>query len=141
MSVQAFWRLPENEQDVWRERFDRDLLRCPHCGNSREDCSDPERVWYPQLTLCYATRDRVAAQRRWETLHKDRMYHDGKFARWAKEPGRATPYHLLDGATVWVSQTDLGLGGDFLDGGSAAPGVVGHAHADAERDDADGGEQ
>lgn len=74
---------------------------------------DPERVWYPQLTVCYATRERLAAQRRYESLHQALPYHDGA-GRWAKDSSEAAPYHFMDGATVWVAKADLGLGGDFL---------------------------
>lgn len=75
---------------------------------------DPDKVWYPQLTVCYATRERLAAQRRWESLHAKLPYHDGSGADWVKDASEDAPYHFADGATVWVAQADFGQGGDFL---------------------------
>jgi hypothetical protein len=114
VTVQAFWRLPENEQNIWRARFDREQSKCPHCGNQREDCADPDKTWYPQLTVCYATRERMAAHARFEQLHQEKPYHDGAWGGWAKNPSEDAPYHFLQGATVWVAQADFGQGGDFL---------------------------
>jgi hypothetical protein len=118
LSVQAFWRLPENEQAIWRRRFDREQGKCPHCGNQREDCSDPDKAWFPQLTVCYATRERQAAHRRFEALHSKLPFHDGDWGGWAKDQSVDAPYHFMEGSTVWVAATDLGLGGDFLGQGS-----------------------
>jgi hypothetical protein len=113
-TVQAFWRLPENEQAIWRARFDREQATHKDCGNLHEDCSDPGKPWFPQLRVCYATRERLAAQRRFEKLHSKLPFHDGNFQRWAKDWSEYTPYHFMEGTTVWVAQTDLGQGGDFL---------------------------
>lgn len=63
--------------------------------------------------MCYATRARQAAQRRWDERHKDLPFHDGSYGRWQKDY-RLGWFHYAEGATVWVAQTDLGLGGDFL---------------------------
>lgn len=55
-----------------------------------------------------------AAQARFERLHKDAPWHDGTFESWAEKPSRTHPYHHSHGTTIWVADTDLGLGGDFL---------------------------
>ena len=113
LSVQAFWRLPENEQAIWRRRFDREQGKCLHCGNQRDECSDPDKDWYPQLTVCYVTRARLAAQRTWDALHEKLPFHDGEFKQWQRDPAPGF-FHYAEGSTVWVASTDLGQGGDFL---------------------------
>lgn len=75
---------------------------------------DPDKVWYPQLTVCHATRERLAAQRRWEKLHAKLPFHNGAGGGWAKDASEDAPYHFADGATVWVAGVDLKQGGDFL---------------------------
>lgn len=55
-------------------------------------CSDPERDWFPQRTMCYPTAARELVGRRLLEKHK-------------KAPG--TDPHPLDGMSVWVSQDDL----------------------------------
>lgn len=37
--------------------------------------------------------------------------------RWAEERSDEFPYHYQHGTTIWVAETDLGLGGDFLRSG------------------------
>lgn len=63
--------------------------------------------------------EQAAAQARWQALHEDLPWHDGSFKSWAKERSRSHPYHFSHGTSVWVAETDLGLGGDFLRLGAA----------------------
>lgn len=67
--------------------------------------------------MCHATRARESAQARFAELHKDRPWHDGTFTRWDEKQTRATPYHHSHGTSIWVSDTDYDLGGDFLRSG------------------------
>ena len=85
------------------------------------------------MTVDYALMERAAAQRRWEKLHEDRPYHDGTHASWAKDPSPAHPYHRDDGTTVWVSLTDHGFGGDFLQQESGTP--LADSDADEQHED------
>lgn len=108
--------MPAEEQAWWLARYDR--AKAEHdCGHPHEACSDPERAWYPQLSICYVKREASAAQAKFDRLHRDLPYHDGTMTAWAKEPSAAHPYHYGDGATVWVASKDHGLGGDFLGSG------------------------
>lgn len=84
-------------------------------------CADPEHEWFPQLTVCYATRETQAAQAKFDQLHKKRPWHDGTMRRWAEERSDGFPYHYQHGTTIWVAETDLGLGGDFLSGAPSEP--------------------
>ena len=55
-----------------------------------------------------------AAQAAYERLHEKAPWHDGTFESWAKDASSSHPYHLSHGTTIWVAETDLCLGGDFL---------------------------
>ena len=79
-----------------------DLLVCPHCGNLREDCSDPTRPWYPQRNVCYASGALEVANWRYQERHKDAE-------RTSRHPSLPT-----DGTTVWVSHADLTPDDDFI---------------------------
>jgi hypothetical protein len=114
MTAEAFYRLSETERGFWVAKWQVDKTECQHCGNPREECSDTERVWYPQQTICYATMERAAARARYERLHQDEPWHDGRFKNWSPKPSVDTPYHYMHGVTIWVTRQDLGLGGDFL---------------------------
>lgn len=87
---------------------------CSHCGNPVEKCSDPKVDWFPQRVVCYSTMERMSAQQDWDKLHEERQWHDGTFKHWSKIRTKATPYQRNWGVTIFASDTDLGLGGDFL---------------------------
>lgn len=98
---------------------------CPHCNRPREDCSDPDRAFYPQRSICYATRERVAAQERYAALHEagsGRIYHDGLERNWSETWTTATPYKYDAGVSVWVADVDLNPDDHFLSRGSAEDG-------------------
>jgi hypothetical protein len=73
---------------------------CPDCGNLRSVCSDPERAFYPQRRMCYATAVRELTLRRLQAKHK-------------QEPG-IDDLHPLDGMGVYVSPDDLTPDDDFV---------------------------
>ena len=67
---------------------------CPSCGNLRSVCSDPERAWYPQREMCYASAATELTRRRLAKRYED------------KPPGTAD-LHDTDGMRLWSSQEDL----------------------------------
>lgn len=94
---------------------------CSFHGGPYDECQDDERDWYSQLSVCYPTMQEKAAQRWFEEIHRDKPFHDGSFDRWSEKWSPGFPFHYSDGTTVWISKEELGLGGDFLNRGSAAP--------------------
>ncbi len=87
---------------------------CPECGGDPKVCGDAEKAWYPQMVRCHKTAERLAAERAAGFKHAALPYHDGNFSSWSEEADEAHPYHFSDGVTIFVADTDLGLGGDFL---------------------------
>lgn len=96
-----------NERESWHELWVYEKSLCPHCGNLRAVCSDPGgedgRGFYPQRTICYASRAQTAAQRAFAARHD-------KAAEPSKVTGWLTP---SDGWTVWASTEDLTPDDDF----------------------------
>ena len=95
-------------------------MTCPSCNGPIDQCRH-ERPFYPQMTVCYKTMERQAAVARWAKLHEKEPYHDGSFQVWSKTRTPETPYHYDDGVTIWVTDTDHGIGGDFLGEGYEPP--------------------
>jgi hypothetical protein len=91
------------------------------CGHPLQECSDPATTWYPQRHVDYAVMEQAAAAARYHALHEDAPYHDGSWKAWAKERTAATPYHFLDGVTVYVSTRDENPDDAFLTDENAAP--------------------
>jgi hypothetical protein len=89
-------------------------LVCPACGNLREECADPDRLWYPQRHICYASKTREAADRMYAEKHKAAPFHSGNERGWVKDFSPKTPFHFRDGARVWVSQLDLSPDDAFI---------------------------
>lgn len=89
-------------------------MTCGHCHKPVADCSDPEKVWYPQRSVCFVSMENAAANARYTALHEKRPYHDGTFTSWAKERSDRHPYHADWGTTVWVHDVDLSPNDDFL---------------------------
>ena len=84
------------------------------CGHPHSVCSDPDKDWFPQRTVCYPTMERMAAVARYERLHEDLPYHDGTFSSWRKKPDDEHPYHFQWGVSVWVAEKDWSPDDDFL---------------------------
>lgn len=68
---------------------------------------------------------KLAAQRRFNRLHSEKPWHDGSMTNWTEKPTDETPFNYEDGTAIWLSERDLGLGGDFLQQGSVAEQSVG----------------
>lgn len=100
-----------------RARYERDQTHS--CGHALSVCSDKDREWFPQRTICYPTMETEAAASKWAALHEQHPYHDGTFKSWAKDRSDSHPYHFQAGVTVWVAETDLNPHDHFLGGRSA----------------------
>lgn len=87
--------------------IDAELLICGTCGNPREDCGDPDRVWYPQRRVCYAGRAQSVADRLYAMKHDETPFHNGAERAWAKKATPGQAFHFRDGVHVWVSPEDL----------------------------------
>lgn len=94
---------------------ERERLECPQCGRPITECSDPERDWFPQRTLCYATMAQSWADARYDKKHEARPYHDGSFKQWSKDRNQRFRFHARDGVKIWVHSADLTPDDDFLD--------------------------
>src|SRR4051812_16830933 len=55
LTTEAFYALPQDEQDIQVAKWHRDKFSCPDCGRPADECSDPNTAWYPQRRVCYAT--------------------------------------------------------------------------------------
>ena len=55
-----------------------------------------------------------SARAEYARLHEKRPWHDGSFSKWSEEPSATFRFHFQHGTTIWVAETDLGHGGDFL---------------------------
>lgn len=83
------------------------------CGHPRHVCADPKREWFPQLDVCYATREQQAAEAAYERLHEKRPWHNGDMSSWSEKPDAEHPYRYSHGVTIWAAETDHGHGGNF----------------------------
>lgn len=104
--------MPDSEREWWLARHAR-KIEAHTCGHPHDVCADPERMWYPQLSVCHVEMEAAAAQAQFDRLHEKRPWHDGSFADWAEEASDEYPYHHSFGTRIWVAETDLGLGGEF----------------------------
>lgn len=96
MSPSAFRALPESDQD---EMIAYVTEICRDCGNLKSVCSDPERPFYPQRRMCYATATREVTARRLV----DKYGHP-----------EGVEVHPTDGMGIWASPEDLTPDDDFL---------------------------
>lgn len=94
--------------------WEAERLECPQCGNLREECSDPAGLWYPQRHVCYATREREAADRRYGEKHKAKPFHNGKDAGWSKDSANHAPYHFREGVRIYVAPYDVNPDDGFI---------------------------
>ena len=104
----------DEARDEAEALWEADRLICPNCGNLREECADPDRLWYPQRHICYASKVRDMADRAYGEKHKDKPFHNGREKGWAKSHSVKTPFHFRDGVRVWVSLHDLTPDDSFL---------------------------
>ena len=99
MTPSAFRALPDSDQDEM-VAYVRDI--CPACGNLRSICSDEERSWFPQRSMCYATAARELTERR-------------VAKRYGHPDEKATSgLHPVDGMNVWAAADDLTPDDNFV---------------------------
>lgn len=104
--------MPDSEREWWIARQARKDAE-HKCGHPREVCADPDRTWYPQMSVCHVEMEAAAAQAQFDRLHEKRPWHDGTFTDWSAEPSADHPYHYSYGTRIWVAEVDLALGGKF----------------------------
>lgn len=108
--------MPDSEKEWWlARRAQREAEHAPPgvTPHPHEACADDERLWFPQMSTCRVEMETAAAEAAWARQHEKRPWHDGTFADWAEEPSESHPYHFQHGTRIWVTKTDLGLGGNF----------------------------
>lgn len=114
MSRQAFYALPELEQEDWLELDEIERNAC-RCGRTDGECSDPETDWYPWAEVCWPTATLEANKALLAKRMEDAPYHDGQFESWSKKRSTTHPFHYLDGVSIWVSRQEPGEDySDFL---------------------------
>lgn len=86
-----------------------------------DECSDPDRVWYPYRRVCYASMERAGAEAAYEARHEKRPYHDGSFTRWGEKRSREFPYRYNEGVTVGAAEVDLTPWDEFTTKTKASP--------------------
>lgn len=87
---------------------------CPACRGPLDECSDAEKVWYPQRQICHKKMELEAATRKWHELHKEDVFHDGTRRSWRTERSDSHPYHYNDGVRLWASEVDYDPEGTWL---------------------------
>ncbi len=117
-----FDRLPDDERDLWLAKWQTERLECPDCHRPLEECSDPERTWYPYRRICYPTMERAAAEAALDALRGDAAkWHDGTFRNWSKVRTVEYPYPAGAGESVNVADRDLAPWDDFTTSIDASP--------------------
>ncbi len=87
-----------------------------------EECSDPDRTWYPYRRVCFATMEREAAQAAYESLHGEHAgWHDGTFTSWVGVRSAEYPYSATSGVAIGVAPRDLSPHDDFTTDRDASP--------------------
>lgn len=81
--------------------MEHDAMICPRCGGLRSECSDPDRGWYPQRSMCYASGALALTMRRLDERYRD------------DRPG-IHGLHPTDGMVVWMSSHDLTPDDNFV---------------------------
>lgn len=65
----------------------------------------------------------AAAQRKWDALHEEDVFHDGTRTSWVKERDAAHNYHYNDGVRLWVADVDHQSGETWLSVRESASGL------------------
>lgn len=116
MSLETFMDLPEGELEEWIADYEIEQTTCKTHGGPVSECGDDERDWFPQLIVCHPTMQLEAAKSMYGDLHQERPFHSGDMTQWARTRSPEFPFHWSDGASIFISPTDHGFGGDFLTG-------------------------
>lgn len=74
---------------------------CPSCGLPRSICSDPDREFYVERTMCYATAAHELIVRRLQRKYKD-------------SPPTPDRRHAMDGMSLWASLDNLSPDDNFV---------------------------
>lgn len=80
-----------------------ELEKCPMCGGPRDECSDPDRPWYPDDYRCHKAAALAVADRTWDRAHE-------------KVKPDAYGFLPTDGARVLVAREDPTPGLDWPSG-------------------------
>lgn len=91
------------ERDLWVADWDRTMLACPKCGGDRDECKDAEKVWHLWRKVCHKTAALAAARRIHDEEYKSEPWSNEAGTKRAKEFSEATPFHYLDGVSLWVA--------------------------------------
>lgn len=98
----------DEERESWYALEEWQASLCPHCGNPRVICSNPDgldgRGFYPQRDVCYVTAARERTQRQFSRLHE-------------KAKPDPAGYLPTDGVHIRASLYDESPEDDFLDEG------------------------
>lgn len=98
-----------NERESWYRKVELENAICPHCGNLKVVCSNPDGIdgvgYYPQRTVCWVTAARDRSIRMFAKLHE-------------KAQPDAAGYLPYDGAFFHASLTDDTPDDDFLEEGA-----------------------
>ena len=122
MTLAQFDRLPEAERDLWIARWQVKRMQCPDCGRPLDECSDPDRAFYPYRRICFASMERAAAEEALTALRgSEARYHDGTFTRWSKTRSSEFPYPSGAGESIGVADTDLAPWDEFTTKLDASP--------------------
>lgn len=121
MTLEEWDALPDGERDLWVADDVARSSRCPKCDRPLWECSDQERVRFPQRAVCFESMEREAADRAYAELHEARPFHDGSFMSWSAERTRSHPYHFRDGVTVYVADEDAAPWDEFTTRESVSP--------------------
>lgn len=101
-------------------------------------CSDPTVLWYPQRSVCYATREKEAALAKYHALHdaeSGHVWHNGDETSWSKVRDDDHPYHYMHGVSVWVARRDVNPDDHFLT--SSVPGRFAAGEGDPDAGEGD----
>lgn len=121
MTLAEFDRLPDDERDLWIVDWQTRRFECSDCGRPIDECSDPERKFYPFRRICYATMEREAAAAALAALRDEAHFHDGTFTSWAKERSDSHPYPSGAGESIGVADADLAPWDEFTTKRDASP--------------------
>lgn len=104
-------------------------------------CSDPQQVWYPQRSVCFASMEQAAAEAAYADQHSEKSghaFHDGTFIKWGPKWTWDTPYPAGAGVKVYVAPVDEDPGDDFTQRHDAQPRALRAEQVDGDHYEADG---
>lgn len=116
MTLDQLDALPVTERLARYAEDARERGTCRECGRPLVECSDRDKDWFPQRTICYPTMNAQAANQSYAELHEKAPYHDGTHRSWSEKRTKAHPFRYDDGVKVWVHDVDLSPHDHFLGG-------------------------